>query len=314
MLSPEETHLLKLLCSCQPENIALVQELAGGLEIDLLGILEQEGFFKIGIGTNYLDLNAFVWESLYGRLARKEPRIGFLQLEADNLRFLKHFQPLDMVISLTLRNISFDNLSGLEYLPSLQELYFEQSRGEEYVTTYLRNWSSLALASPSLRKISALNANINNLLWCEYVPQIEHLNCSYNPFIRSLKGLEHLKKLKYLNLDYCNLNDLEGIEECEALEELHLSKNSKISSLEGIIFLKKLKYLHLDGCQILNLEGIDACENLVRLYLQDNKIEDLSPLYQLYNIMLVRLRNNPLPPTVRRDYKLTYEKIISLEI
>jgi hypothetical protein len=239
MLTPEETHLLELLCTCQPENVVLAQELARGLDIDLMALLKQEGFFELGLES----FNTNTWTYF----ANKEAY--FHDLESEDLRALKYFRHIEV---LSFKNCRFQTISGIEFLPNLREFSF--------VGGLISDFSGIAKASKSLltitlqlednKKMTQVRKHLKNMLWCEYVPQLEYLDCDYNQGITSLEGIGYLQKLKYLSLSNCNLKSLQGIELCKTLEILYAAKN-KLEALYPLYQLPALKKVDITKNSLL---------------------------------------------------------------
>jgi hypothetical protein len=219
MLTAEETHLLELLCTCQPENVALAETLAKGLDIDMLALLKQEGFFELGLES--FSTNTWTY------FEHKEAY--FHDLEGEDLRALKYFRHIEC---LKFKHCRFQTLAGIEFLPNLCEFSF--------VGGLISDFSGIAKASKSLLKMTLQFKNLQDLLWCEHVPQLEYLNCDYNKGISTLEGIEQLKKLKFLSLRQCNLSSLCGVEQCESLEKLDVEGN-KIEALYPLYQLPTLK-------------------------------------------------------------------------
>ena len=82
---PETAHILRLLCTCQPDSIALADALAKGLGIDILELLEQEGFFELGLRKP----NDFTANLLEG---------DFYYKKAISLKALKYFSHLKFFV------------------------------------------------------------------------------------------------------------------------------------------------------------------------------------------------------------------------
>jgi hypothetical protein len=239
ILRPEETHLLTLLCTCQSENVALAQELAQGLNINLLALLEQEGFVDLGLEN----FNAHTW----AYFANKEAR--FNQLEGQNLRALKYFKHIEV---LSFENCRFQTVSGIEFLPNLREFSFTEGLIVDFsgIAKVSKSLKKMTLQLEDNKKMTQVRKHLKNLLWCEYVPQLEYLNCDYNQGITSLEGIGYLQKLKYLSLSDCNLKSLQGIELCKTLEILYVAKN-KLEALYPLYQLPALKKVNITKNSLL---------------------------------------------------------------
>ena len=119
--------------------------------------------------------------------------------------------------------------------------------------------------------------------------------------IHDLTGIEHFKKLVYLNFDGNNVSDLTPLENLflkaldfsknkvsdltplgtlDSLEDLYFSDN-KISKLDTLQYLHSLATLNFSGNQVSDLTPLENLDSLTKLVFDDNKVSDLTPLENL---------------------------------
>jgi Leucine-rich repeat (LRR) protein len=152
----ETAHIIRLLCSCQPENIALADALAKGLEINILELLEKEGFFELGIHkpTN------FAHYLLEG---------DFSNMEITNLSAIKYFPHLT---ELDCRNNRLTSLDGIQHLTNLQELYCYDNQ--------ISNLDALQDVY-NLQELSCSKNQISSLEPLKNLSKLQYVYCYKNP-------------------------------------------------------------------------------------------------------------------------------------
>ncbi|OFI05865.1 N-acetylmuramoyl-L-alanine amidase LytC precursor [Clostridium acetireducens DSM 10703] len=111
--------------------------------------------------------------------------------------------------------------------------------------------------------------------------------------VEKLDGIEELKNLKTLKLNYSKIKKLEPLTKLNCLTELELISGE----IENIDELKKcynLKKLTLNDNKIKDITPLENLENLEYLYLEDNEIRDITPLRNLTNIRELSLKYNEI--------------------
>ncbi|TCO06890.1 CotH kinase family protein [Natronoflexus pectinivorans] len=126
-----------------------------------------------------------------------------------------------------------------------------------------------------------------------------------NSNLKNLRGVEHLRRLTNLNLEYNSVSDLSQLSQLRMLTALNL-RNNEISCLVTIGF-EELKDLNLRRLELgnspntsgkLNANAITdisvlaSFTSLERLGLNNNLISDIAPLRQLTNLKHLNLREN----------------------
>ncbi|PBJ72656.1 leucine-rich repeat protein [Trypanosoma cruzi cruzi] len=123
-------------------------------------------------------------------------------------------------------------------------------RRAEHNEGCLSNLKEIALHQQDIEKIEVVGDACREL-------EILYL-C--NNYISRIEGLQHLKRLKYLNLAVNNIACIEGLEGCESLERLDLTLNfvaemTCVQRLRANVFLEQL---HLTGNPCTKIEGYRA--------------------------------------------------------
>lgn len=157
-----------------------------------------------------------------------------------------------------------NDLTGIEYLTSLTELYLSNNR---------------------IKDLTPL-ANLTNL---------KKLDLSYNQEISDLSPLSKLNNLTELIIYVNKIEDLTPLANLTNLERLSMTAN-QISDTTPLAKLTNLVYLDLGSNPITNLSGISGLININKLDLRNNtsyyKLKDLSPLSNLTNLTELYLDSN----------------------
>ena len=179
------------------------------------------------------------------------------------------------------------------------------------------------------------NAGLSNISTLSYCALIEKLNASEtsvgNNYGNAVESLTRLKILLLNNIGMTNINSIitvtnEKIENGEEpiLEELDISANN-ISSIDGVNLITSLNSLTVNGNSLTSIPNLENLYSLERLsaysnnitkmpkvsnsgmlkyiFMSDNKLDDISELATLTNVIELDLRNNVL----------TNENLTSLE-
>jgi Leucine-rich repeat (LRR) protein len=225
MLTPDQSKILTLLCTCQTDNIALAEALAKGLNINIVELLEQEDFFELGIKI----------------VADFEPNLlkgNFLTRGITNLSAIKYFP------NLTDLDCSFNqltNLYGIEDLPQLKKL--------SCYCNELSNIETLEKCA-QLEVLDILDNLITSLAVLKKCPKLVILNCSYNRF-GDFSDLKFLTQLTHLTCSNARLTNLFGLENLVRLEELDCSDNHEICDLSPLFELPNLRFLNVNNNYML---------------------------------------------------------------
>ena len=174
--------------------------------------------------------------------------------------------------------------------------------------------------------------------------EIEHLDISFNPDSRlprltSIRGLEHFKNLKKLNLSQQRISDFSPLENLNELRSLSLEQNGlselplflialrnlkalDLSNnaitdyyLDKLHILENLEELILENCFINRIEALSLLANLKRLCIKQNNIIDIHTLKDCHKLELLEVDNPKNENTyinincIRRENKALYKYI-----
>lgn len=172
--------------------------------------------------------------------------------------------------------VSRSHINKLPPLPTLQDLHFAcgtyaplNFENFPSITSCAIPWSSSCsslLECLQLKNLFLSKFKFRTLEGLQRLNRIERLSIVDSPVV-SLRGIEHLTKLKFLELAYLSkLEDLSGIEYCSELETLWVATCKRIESVGPVGDLKALIHLRLDNCgKIETFEPLLKCLNLQSL-------------------------------------------------
>ena len=149
--------------------------------------------------------------------------------------------------------------------------------------TFKSDVTTLALPDCSIPDLSALSV----------CTSLEELRLSGN-YIRDISPLLDIPKLRVLDLSNNMISDIRPLMSMTTLEHLNLAGN-KISSITALSQLKQLKELVLNGNDIDGTQNLAKLSALKILGLKKTGISDadLEKLYNLKNLTVLALENNP---------------------
>lgn len=101
------------------------------------------------------------------------------------------------------------------------------------------------------------------------------INPSLSFQLTNLSGLEGLKHLMALTVNFCNLDSLEPLRAHYQLKALFVN-NNKLTSLKGLENLLQLQGLYANVNEITSLKPLEKLTNLNTLYVNYNKLTSLA--------------------------------------
>lgn len=183
-----------------------------------------------------------------------------------------------------LRSVNFEVLSTL---PELRSLNLANNRGPSHPENpddqrYIRDISLLS-SFVHLESLELAENDVTDITALADLTRLRHLDLRDNPLeLEDLAVLSGLTQLEHLNLRDTGLRSLRGIQELRNLSYLNLHSNSGIDSIVPIAGLPHLHTLILRGVPVgREAEVLISLESLVRLNVRDADIRDLSPLARL---------------------------------
>lgn len=142
-------------------------------------------------------------------------------------------------------------------------------------------------------KLDLSDCSITDLSALSVCTSLEELRMSGN-YIRDISPLLDIPKLRVLDLSNNMISDIRPLMSITTLEHLNLAGN-KISSITALSQLKQLKELVLNGNDIDGTQNLAKLSALKILGLKETGISDadLEKLYNLKNLTVLALENNP---------------------
>lgn len=296
MLNPEQLQILQLLCTCQAENVALAEQIAIGLNINIVELIKIADFGQLDI----LKPEDFVEHT--GLLEG-----NFEDLHLENFKVFKYLQPEH----LSFQHCLIDTLEGLDLLTQLTSLRIYRRELKDISNLqYLTRLESLILpacgihtkdldAFKNLSKLSFLRIEGNRIESLAPLPGLSGLNyldCSEN-LLADLNGIEKLDKLESLECNKNEIKDLKPLKKLPLLGRLSCYKN-QLTSLEGLENAPNLSTLSCSHNPIADFDILATLPKLHRLEIANTKLNSLQqlslPKTNLYNYFVLSCSNNLL--------------------
>lgn len=134
--------------------------------------------------------------------------------------------------------------------------------------------------------------SIDNMLFVEHFPKMQHLNLSYNR-IAEIEGMEHLDCLTNLRLSHNDITEIKGLDQLVLLQNFDIS-NNRITELKGLHQLISLQVLNIGRNDIRELKGLDRVTSLLVLNIEFNDITELKGLDALTSLQTLNIKRNEI--------------------
>ena len=181
--------------------------------------------------------------------------------------------------SITLQNMEFINLNGIESCKKLKNFSAIDARVKDYSPlSFLTNIEEIYIQGSGALK----DKDLENL-------------------INSIKSFKKLIKLSLYATNLEDISLLDELKNIDSLKNLNLGVN-KIKNLEPLKNLTNLKYLDLRNNLIFDISPLKSLTKLETLYLMNNDIIDITPLASNKNLVYLSLKNNPKIDGDRNNY------------
>ena len=189
---------------------------------------------------------------------------------ADDLQIIKeHDIILEAIVNLedvsVLQTTAYD-LSPLAYLKKIKEIrIMELIRGKDNVSAILTTTPKHLRSKVKRLHISNTNFGDDLSVFHDFV-NLEYLNCD-DCGLKSLNGVEKLKKLKLLYLgfnDYCDLNPLRGLN----LIEICIG-NTQVQDITPLLDIPSLKFVDLTMLDLIGYTQLLALPRLEMVVLDE---------------------------------------------
>ncbi|MES2557886.1 MAG: leucine-rich repeat domain-containing protein [Bacteroidota bacterium] len=232
----------------------------------------------------------------------KEGNIAALYLNDANIQNLDVLLPIsDKLEVLSVRNCSIDRIENPLTFSNLKKLVlvgdsFKQSAIDNLIQ--LQNLVELDLNLTEITDSSPLGELTN----------LRRLDLSFNAELNEIKGLEKLKSLEELQLQFSEIDDLKKIAVHENIQSMSFNAGgiSRISSLEKY---PNLTELVLSGNKISKIEGLDHLKKLHRLSLCYNSIDKIEELNSLVNLEILDLSGQEIKKIEGLDSLINLKKL-----
>lgn len=232
---------------------------------------------------------------------------------------LSDLSKLPFLIELSIDQGSFDSLSPLSALTTLQKLVITDTTvSDDDLNTIasLPRLTKLTMTGCSLSGITPLsgatgltyldlgNNTIRDLTALESIPDLTYLSLTHNA-VTDLTSLEGLVKLNALDLSYNSITSTAPLAGCTALTILDVTGNN-LTALEGLDQLTKLQALSVAFNKLTDVNLLAANTSLTVLDISNNSITDISALSRLNKLFNLNFSYNQVSklPTFSKDCAL----------
>ena len=188
---------------------------------------------------------------------------------------------LDSVRFLTVNDLNTSNLTGIERLSNLEELFASNAN-----ITDLSPLQSLA----RLRWLELDNNPLQTLAPLASLQALTTLSLTNNE-IQDVSALQGLSNLSWINLSQNDIQDVTPLAHINSLTSLNLSGN-RIQEVSVLQTLTNLNWMNLHHNQIQNVNGLQTLINLTFLNLSHNQIQEIMPLRNLTGLTFLNLSYN----------------------
>ncbi|WP_432408879.1 leucine-rich repeat domain-containing protein [Wukongibacter sp. M2B1] len=359
VIRPEDGELLKKLSNLK--SIKLGRESGYGLEflkeLKVLEDLEIETVWsvktigeltnlrKLSLRTKARDISSLSnlkkleeltldsYSSESPELGKRKPDIGKALLELDNLRKLKlYVTPLDLVSGKYLGIKELDFLDDFELLLNVRDNYsysYNDLSDDVRNLTNLKEFTNVTKLSVYEKKEGTNKIAVRSIKGLEHLKNLKELDidAEYLWLMDNnspLKELRHLERL-YLNNQY--IDNLEYFKDMSELKELYILNNRKeigdLNILGNFESLETLKLSFAKGINInnkpLNISSLANLHMLENIELTGCKVDDISWIEELKNLKTISLANNnivDISPVAglsnAEEINLEYNRIIDI--
>ena len=170
---------------------------------------------------------------------------------------------------LDLSSCQISDLSGIESLTGLTTLDLSKnSISDVSKLSTLTNLTTLNLSNNSIGNIESLDS----------LTALVNLNINSNK-LSNITPVSRLTQLQTLDVSNNAISTATAVKSLSNLTSLNVSQNSSLGNISDVL-MHQLRVLNVAGTAITNIEGITICSNLVELNLNNDKITNLSPLFE----------------------------------
>ncbi|PKL92256.1 MAG: hypothetical protein CVV21_05750 [Candidatus Goldiibacteriota bacterium HGW-Goldbacteria-1] len=183
---------------------------------------------------------------------------------------------------LTLSDATITNMSGIEYLVNLQNLYMTNAAIADY------GWLT---AMAKLQYIKGSGSNLKDMTLLSGLTLLRKIDMSGSTGLTGLTSLKDCPALTELYLSNCGLTDISFVTQLINLNVLDLYLNP-ITNVPPLSGLTSLYNLNLSRTGISDISGLSGL-NLSTLSLSGNNITDISAIAGMTGMLTINLIDNP---------------------
>lgn len=111
-----------------------------------------------------------------------------------------------------------------------------------------------------------------------------------------------LEKITYVDLENRNLENLDGIKKLKNLEILFCDHN-KLENIDEVQFCEKIEYLDIDNNKITNIDFIENLKELKELRFSYNKLENIDIIKKLKKLEMITFDHNNFSKEYENELK-----------
>lgn len=195
------------------------------------------------------------------------------------------------ITSLWVPNGGVSDLTGIGCLGNLKTLSIRDNWNQK------QNEIISLKPLQGLKNLETLDIDHNSIAFANLeeisvLTQLKKLSVTRSGLM-SLKGIENLIGLEYLELQSNSLTRLDGIENLTQLKTLRASEN-RLANVGNLAKLSNLEILNLGNNLVKGIKGVEYLHNLKSLTLDSNQLESIDEIKKLKNLDFLSVQNNKL--------------------
>ncbi len=236
---------------------------------DIIHKLEKE--FDIHIPLSPISQIPYKGDSSYS--TDQEGKIVSLFLENVALKSLDVLIPLaDSLTVLSLKDCAIRRLSSLAFFSNLEKLSLN---GNSLLASAIENIAVLE----KLEELDLSFTDIKDTSPLGNLTSLRGLNLSFNTELDEVKGLEKLRFLERLKMEFHSIERIEAISLNENIQSINLN-GGDLKQVSGLDTYTDLRELNLGSNPIRKIQGLESLTQLRSLDLSYSNIEKIQNIDQ----------------------------------
>ena len=218
---------------------------------------------------------------------------------------------LTSLTELKLKDITYENLNGIQNALKLNYISFENCTIKDYsAMANNKNISSLYLINTNDEQVSLLCEGIEGVEFSK----LQNFGIYNSPSVTNIKKLALLsnntkESINKLYLSNNNIDDVEVLSDFTGVTRIELQYNRNLKTLKGLENMKNLSNLYAYFC---NLGANEIYDTSLENNGKNKEIDALYSISELKNIEILSLRNNINLKWI--EYISNYEKLSELTL